>query len=181
MDEIDLELDELKRQLEEVNEKLNTLVQESLYTNALLKAILHANNAVAHTLPENYDDLVDKNFIIIYDTFEPVLDFSKMIAVTKNSNLVTVQNEPTHDFMFALTGCNDNDYILIPNTVLIKNPEIEEQIINVFDTGSIELPLGKGPSARRITIDIPKLYFIIYTDSEELLSSRIRKKFFVAN
>ncbi len=39
MDDIDLGFNELNRQLEELQVKLNTLVQESLYTNALLKAI----------------------------------------------------------------------------------------------------------------------------------------------
>ena len=181
MDEFDIDFSDVKAQLKELSEKLNTLVQESLYTNALLKAVLQGQNITRYKLPDTYDSLSDKSFIIIHECLSSVSSFIKTIAETNNRGLHSILNENTGDFVSTLMDCNDNDYILIPNTVLIKNPQLVDYIISIYNTGKADLFLGRGPASRQITLEFPKLNFIICSDFVELLSPDLRKTFFVAN
>lgn len=84
--------------------------------------------------------------------------------------------EKMGDMAAILTNLEANDVLFIDEAHRI-NRMIEEVLYPAMESRKLHLMIGKGPSARSITIDLPPFTLIAATTRENLLSHPLRSRF----
>ncbi len=84
--------------------------------------------------------------------------------------------EKMGDMAAILTNLEPNDVLFIDEAHRI-NRMIEEVLYPAMESRKLHLMIGKGPSARSITIDLPPFTLIAATTRENLLSQPLRSRF----
>ncbi|MEK7635812.1 MAG: Holliday junction branch migration DNA helicase RuvB [Patescibacteria group bacterium] len=80
------------------------------------------------------------------------------------------------DLAAILTNLEKNEILFIDEAHRISRP-IEELFYSAIDCGKINLTVGKGPSARIISLDLPPFTLIAATTRVNLISSPLRSRF----
>lgn len=80
------------------------------------------------------------------------------------------------DLASILTNLSENDVLFI-DEIHRLNKNIEEIIYPAMEDFSLDIILGKGPSARSVRIDLPKFTLIGATTKVGLLSNPLRDRF----
>jgi Holliday junction DNA helicase RuvB len=84
--------------------------------------------------------------------------------------------EKMGDMAAILTNLEANDVLFIDEAHRI-NRMIEEVLYPAMEARKLHLMIGKGPSARSLTIDLPPFTLIAATTRENLLSHPLRSRF----
>jgi Holliday junction DNA helicase RuvB len=84
--------------------------------------------------------------------------------------------EKMGDMAAILTNLEPNDVLFIDEAHRI-NRMIEEVLYPAMESRKLHLMIGKGPSARSLTIDLPPFTLIAATTRENLLSAPLRSRF----
>lgn len=84
--------------------------------------------------------------------------------------------EKVGDLAAILTNLGENDILFI-DEVHRLNKTIEEVLYPAMESGSIDIMIGKGPSARAIQLELPSFTLIAATTRIALLSSPLRSRF----
>jgi Holliday junction DNA helicase RuvB len=84
--------------------------------------------------------------------------------------------EKMGDMAAILTNLEPNDVLFIDEDHRI-NRMIEEVLYPAMESRKLHLMIGKGPSARSLTIDLPPFTLIAATTRENLLSAPLRSRF----
>jgi Holliday junction DNA helicase RuvB len=84
--------------------------------------------------------------------------------------------EKMGDMAAILTNLEPNDVLFIDEAHRI-NRMIEEVLYPAMEARKLHLMIGKGPSARSLTIDLPPFTLIAATTRENLLSHPLRSRF----
>lgn len=84
--------------------------------------------------------------------------------------------EKMGDMAAILTNLEANDVLFIDEAHRI-NRMIEEVLYPAMESRKLHLMIGKGPSARSVTIDLPPFTLIAATTRENLLSHPLRSRF----
>lgn len=84
--------------------------------------------------------------------------------------------EKMGDMAAILTNLEPNDVLFIDEAHRI-NRMIEEVLYPAMESRKLHLMIGKGPSARSVTIDLPPFTLIAATTRENLLSAPLRSRF----
>lgn len=84
--------------------------------------------------------------------------------------------EKVGDLAAILTNLGENDILFI-DEVHRLNKTIEEVLYPAMESGSIDIMIGKGPSARAIQLELPPFTLIAATTRIALLSSPLRSRF----
>ena len=82
--------------------------------------------------------------------------------------------------MAMITNMQDGDYLLLKNNDLIRKSGFIDAIIRAYEDSKVDIQIGKGPVARNVVLDLPKINIIIWTDYVELLSPKIKRTFIIA-
>lgn len=98
-------------------------------------------------------------------------ELSAQIRVTSGPAI-----ERVGDMAAILTNLNAGDILFIDEIHRI-NKTVEEVLYPALETGSLDIILGKGPSARTIQLDLPPFTMIAATTRIALLSSPLRSRF----
>ncbi len=80
------------------------------------------------------------------------------------------------DLAAILTNLKDNDVLFIDEIHRLPKP-IEELLYPVLEEYSLDIIIGKGPSARTVRLSIPKITIVGATTKLALLSAPIRDRF----
>lgn len=80
------------------------------------------------------------------------------------------------DLAAILTNLESNEILFIDEAHRISRP-IEELFYSAIDCGKINLTVGKGPSARVISLDLPPFTLVAATTRVNLISSPLRSRF----
>lgn len=80
------------------------------------------------------------------------------------------------DLAAILTNIENNEILFIDEAHRISRP-IEELFYSAIDCGKINLTVGKGPSARVISLDLPPFTLVAATTRVNLISSPLRSRF----
>ena len=80
------------------------------------------------------------------------------------------------DLAAILTNLEDRDVLFIDEAHRL-NPAIEEIFYSAMDSGKISVMVGKGPSGRIISLDLPPFTLIAATTRVNLISSPLRSRF----
>ena len=80
------------------------------------------------------------------------------------------------DLAAILTNLESNEVLFIDEAHRVSRP-IEELFYSAIDCGKINLTVGKGPSARVISLDLPPFTLIAATTRVNLISSPLRSRF----
>jgi len=80
------------------------------------------------------------------------------------------------DLAAILTNLEDRDILFIDEAHRL-NPAIEEIFYSAMDSGKISVIVGKGPSGRIISLDLPPFTLIAATTRVNLISSPLRSRF----
>lgn len=84
--------------------------------------------------------------------------------------------EKTGDLAAILTNLNPREILFIDEAHRI-NPMIEEVLYPAMESRKLHLVVGKGPSARMLSLDLPPFTLIAATTRENLLSQPLRSRF----
>jgi Holliday junction DNA helicase RuvB len=102
-----------------------------------------------------------------------------LIAKELNSQIKITSGpalEKMGDMAAILTNLEPNDVLFIDEAHRI-NRLIEEVLYPAMESRKLHLIIGKGPSARNLTIDLPPFTLISATTRENLLSQPLRSRF----
>ena len=84
--------------------------------------------------------------------------------------------EKTGDLAAILTNLSAGEILFIDEAHRI-NPMIEEVLYPAMESRKLHLVVGKGPSARTLSLDLPPFTLIAATTRESLLSQPLRSRF----
>jgi len=84
--------------------------------------------------------------------------------------------ERSGDLAAILTNLSDNDVLFI-DEIHRLNKVIEEILYPAMEDGSLDIIIGKGPSARTLRLDLPKFTLIGATTKISNISSPLRDRF----
>lgn len=84
--------------------------------------------------------------------------------------------EKTGDLAAILTNLAPGEILFIDEAHRV-NPMIEEVLYPAMEARKLHLVVGKGPSARTLTLDLPPFTLIAATTRENLLSQPLRSRF----
>ncbi len=84
--------------------------------------------------------------------------------------------EKTGDLAAVLTNLSPGEVLFIDEAHRI-NPMIEEVLYPAMEARKLHLVVGKGPSARTLSLDLPPFTLIAATTRENLLSQPLRSRF----
>lgn len=104
---------------------------------------------------------------------------SNIIATEMNSNIRITSGpaiEKPGDLAALLTNLSENDVLFIDEIHRI-NRSIEEILYPALEDYSLDIIIGKGPSARSIRLDLPKFTLIGATTRVGSLSTPLRDRF----
>lgn len=104
---------------------------------------------------------------------------SNIIATEMNSNIRITSGpaiEKPGDLAALLTNLSENDVLFIDEIHRI-NRSIEEVLYPALEDYSLDIIIGKGPSARSIRLDLPKFTLIGATTRAGSLSTPLRDRF----
>ena len=104
---------------------------------------------------------------------------SNIIAMEMNSNIRITSGpaiEKPGDLAALLTTLSENDVLFIDEIHRI-NRSIEEILYPALEDYSLDIIIGKGPSARSIRLDLPKFTLIGATTRAGSLSTPLRDRF----
>ena len=104
---------------------------------------------------------------------------SNIIANEMNSNIRITSGpaiEKQGDLAALLTNLSENDVLFIDEIHRI-NKSIEEVLYPALEDYSLDIIIGKGPSARSIRLDLPKFTLIGATTRAGSLSTPLRDRF----
>ena len=90
---------------------------------------------------------------------QDVKRFVKQIG-TNATYVPTVDNQG--DFGAIVTNCKENDTLLFNCSGISKAQNMLNLITDTIDDGKLEIKLGKGTSARTVSLDLPKLNYIFF-------------------
>jgi Holliday junction DNA helicase RuvB len=84
--------------------------------------------------------------------------------------------EKAGDLAAILTNLNPGEVLFIDEAHRV-NPMIEEVLYPAMESRKLHLVVGKGPSARTLSLDLPPFTLIAATTRENLLSQPLRSRF----
>src|ERR1700733_14234258 len=84
--------------------------------------------------------------------------------------------EKAGDLAAILTNLTPNEILFIDEAHRI-NPMIEEILYPAMEARKLHLVVGKGPSARTLSLDLPPFTLIAATTRENMLSQPLRSRF----
>ena len=84
--------------------------------------------------------------------------------------------ERAGDLAAILTNLNENDVLFIDEIHRI-NRSVEEVLYSAMEDFCLDIIIGKGPSARRIRLDLPKFTLIGATTRAGMLTNPLRDRF----
>lgn len=102
-----------------------------------------------------------------------------LVSRELNSQVKTTSGpalEKTGDLAAILTNLDSGDVLFIDEAHRI-NPLIEEVLYPAMESRKLHLVVGKGPSARTLSLDLPAFTLIAATTRENLLSHPLRSRF----
>ena len=104
---------------------------------------------------------------------------SNIIANEMNSKIKITSGpaiEKTGDLAAILTGLNENDILFIDEIHRI-NKTVEEILYPALEDFTLDIIIGKGPTAKSIRINLPKFTLIGATTKAGSLSTPLRDRF----
>ncbi len=102
-----------------------------------------------------------------------------LVSHELNSSVRTTSGpalEKTGDLAAILTNLEPGEILFIDEAHRI-NPLIEEVLYPAMESRKLHLVVGKGPSARTLSLDLPAFTLIAATTRENLLSQPLRSRF----
>ncbi len=84
--------------------------------------------------------------------------------------------EKVGDLASVITNLSSNDILFI-DEVHRLNKSVEEVLYPAMESGTLDIIIGKGPSARTIQLELPPFTLIAATTKISLLSSPLRSRF----
>jgi Holliday junction DNA helicase RuvB len=102
-----------------------------------------------------------------------------LIAKETNSQIKITSGpaiEKVGDIASILTNLSPGDILFI-DEIHRLNKTIEEVLYPAMESGSLDIIIGKGPSARTIQLDLPPFTLIAATTRISMLSSPLRSRF----
>lgn len=108
---------------------------------------------------------------------------SGIIANEMNSNIRITSGpaiEKPGDLAALLTNLNENDVLFI-DEIHRLNKSVEEILYPAMEDFSLDIIIGKGPSARSIRLDLPKFTLIGATTKAGSLTTPLRDRFGIVN
>lgn len=104
---------------------------------------------------------------------------SNIIANEMNTKIKITSGpaiEKTGDLASILTSLNENDILFIDEIHRI-NKNVEEILYPALEDFTLDIMIGKGPTAKSIRIDLPKFTLIGATTKAGSLSTPLRDRF----
>lgn len=148
---------------------LTKIWKEQKKNNLLLSKMIFGDNPPA-ALPTNYENYVDKNLIITNHTLEESKEFAEALAGFCRQEISFVDGEDGwFEIASLLARIKENSYVFI-NMEYATQTVHDELLYALKDGKKFKFTVGKGPSSTTVEIEMPKVHFILYADTQESLA-----------
>lgn len=104
---------------------------------------------------------------------------ASLVAKEMNVNIKTISAPSLNrigDLAAILTNLENYDVLFIDEAHRL-NPAVEELFYSAIDSRKINIMVGKGPSSKMISIDLPQFTLIAATTRANMISSPLRSRF----
>lgn len=148
---------------------LTKIWKEQKKNNLLLSKMILGDNPPT-SLPTNYENYVDKNLIIANHTLEESKEFAEALTGFCRQEISFVNGEDGwFEIASLLARIKENSYVFI-NMEYATQAVHDELLYALNDGKKFKFTVGKGPSSTTVEIEMPKVHFILYADTQEALA-----------
>lgn len=172
------ELDSISKQMAEIQRLLEQQVKIEISNNMLLRKILkrqfseHFECNLQGVIVENYKE---KNMLLINGSIETCKKVAKKIAESTNKRFIVATATSSRELIAALFDAQDGDIIFYDATTPFFDQETLEILLKSIKREEVELVVGKGETMRKIVLDLPTVYFVVYADMIELIPESLKE------
>ncbi len=168
--------EEVSKKLTDISDLLEKILVEQQRANLAFENIgeemLFKEEFVVSELSEvNAYSLSEKNILFLGFRKQDVKQFVNQI-VPNVRYIPSVEREG--DFAAVVTNCNDNDLLLFNCDGITKSQTLLNLITDTIDDGKLDMQIGKGSSARYVTLDLPKINYAFFETTSFLVPKVLR-------
>lgn len=172
--------DDMIAEISSIKDSIYDLLKEQRITNALLHSLV-VSRSQKYIFPNDLRRNSQQSFTIVHDNYDSVVNMVSDIARRDSKKFCDFDGNSEGDLYALITSLEDGAYIVINNEKLITSPEIKRIVIDTYENRKISITIGKGPGAREVKLDTPRINFVIFSDIVELVSPDIIETFPVVN
>ncbi|MCM1289763.1 MAG: hypothetical protein NC132_05655 [Corallococcus sp.] len=167
--------------LSAISTQLMQLLSEQRKTNVWLKMLVRLagkDEIITSAKPyksQNPNNYVNKNLILLGDSFEQARQFAEQIAAIKESILRIASSEDVSGkigLTALLSRCISNEYLLID--INYFNSKCVDILYRAIKDSELDFSIGQGKDKTTVDIALEKFHCIIYSDMLELIDPRLR-------
>ena len=172
------ELNSISKQMIEIQRLLEQQIKIESSNNMLLRKLL--KHQISEQLACNFQEIIidnykEKNVLVVNDSLEECKKIAKKIAETTNKRLIEALVTSPGELTTTINNGQDGDVIFYDVTNPFFDEEILEILLKTIKREAVEIDIGKGASSRRIALDLPAVYFVIYADMLELIPKSLKE------
>lgn len=174
-------LEEL-RSISETMKELEKLISQQI-------SIENANNFLLRKLLENPNDRnlgksiesidVDKylykDILFINSSQDETIKNAKKIATGMEGEFIISEAKSDSELAALINGLSNGDIVFVDVSEPFFDKKMGKVLYDCIKDKCINILIGKGPGARSVRLDIPEVYFYVYTYMEELLPNGIKE------
>lgn len=174
-------LDELRSLTGEMKELHNLLEQQisiERANNMLLRRLLQQQlSDVQGKRLEELDTIQfkEKNILVVDSSRDNCFEFADKIARMNNKKVINIEADSPGELYAILNNASEGDTVFLDITSPTFNEEMCKQICSCIKEACMKLTIGKGSTARVVNLELPKLYFVVYTDIREMVPEQLKK------
>ena len=174
-------LDELQSISGSVKELCNLLEQQisiERANNVLLRRLLQQQ--ISDTQSKCLEELdviqfKEKNILVVDSSKDNCFKLASKIADMNNKRVINIEANSPGELCAVLNNASEGDIVFLDITSPTFNEEMCVQICSCIQDACMNLTLGKGSSARIVNLELPKLYFVIYTDIRDMVPEQLMR------
>lgn len=160
--------------LKEIKLLMKKQIKIENMNNVLLRKI-NKDSMDDKMIEHNVDYYLNKNLLIINDFKMETISFAKKISKKMNSKLIISKAKTDSELASVINGAEENDIVFIDVTDESFDEHMAKIIYDCIKEKCIYVTIGKGVGAREINVEIPGVFFILYTYLEELILIELKE------
>ena len=166
------EIKSLSKELAEIKKLISVQNQLLRNNNLLLQKQVMLSTEKEQTkinMPNDWSPYIGKNLYLQCSHKKDAIFFSELFAKKIEGNMFISKAMSDSEFASEINRVVPGDVIFIDVTENIFSDKLETMLKDIYQEKCIKVSIGKGETARIISIDVPEVYFVVYSFSEEIV------------
>ncbi|MFQ8662007.1 MAG: hypothetical protein ACLR9S_00175 [Lachnospiraceae bacterium] len=145
--------------------------------NVLLRKLVQRNfeNSGKTMINLDFNQFSNKNILIINSSKEESLEIAKKISAETPGKFVVSEAKTDSEFAAMINNLSDGDIIFVDVSDPIFDKKMGKIIYDCVKERCIYVPIGKGSGSRVLQLEVPEIYFIVYSYLEDLIPCGLKE------